>query len=555
MEDAPFSRPQRAPSRRRDLLLLALGLALLLGPPLARRALWEPDEARYAEIPREMVTTGDWVTPRINGVRYFEKPPLFYWTEAVSIRLFGKGEGGVRLPLALFAFLGLASVYAVGRDRFGRRTALLAAGVLATSPLYFGLANVVSLDLPVSALLTAGLLSFLNATAKPPGWERRLWLWGFFAAAALATLTKGLIGMVIPGGVILLWILLTRRWRALALAFQPSGLLLFLAVAVPWHLLAAAANHDFLRFYFVHEHFERYLTPVHQRTAPFWFFGPVLLGGMLPWTAFLPQALVSAFRERREGRDEALFLAVWAATVFLFFSLSDSKLIPYILPAVPPLALLASRELARAWETRSLPRGATLSLALLFVPVGAALLYPGLPLSPKGLLYSEMLGGHRYLLGASLLALGALPHWLQRRSGARPAIAALVLASALFLTCLFAPLPRFDALRSAKGVASALRPLLREGDEVAVYGNYLHGLAYYLERRITVVDYLGELEFGTVSEPRTRAWMIGGAELQARFRGPGRVYVVADERRARRLTPLTGRRVAEVGPYRILSNR
>jgi len=557
-----FSAPLSA-SRFRDLLLLVLGVAFLLGPHLGRRALWEPDEARYSEIPREMLATGDWVTPRINGVRYFEKPPLFYWAEAASMRVFGAGDAHAaraprerpqRLALALFALLGIAGVYLVGREVFGRRAALLAAAVLATTPLYFGLGNAITLDLPVSALLTVALLSFLNATTKPPGWERRLWLWGFFAAAALATLTKGLIGVVIPAMVIGPWILATRRWRLIALALQPSGLLLFLAVAAPWHLLAARANSDFLWFYFVHEHFQRYLSKVHLRYEPPWFFVPVLLGGMLPWSAFLPKALLSAFRTKDERREEALFLVLWAGMVFLFFSLSSSKLIPYILPAVPPLALLIGRELAAVWEGGRFPRGAVLALALVFVPLGVALL-PNLPLSAKGHLYSQLLGGFRYLLAASLILLGSVPYALQRLGRPRQAVAACVASSALFLSALFAPLPRFDALRSAKGVAEILRPRLRAGDEVAVYRDYLHGLAFYLERRITVVDYLGELEFGVRSEPRTQEWMIDGGELRRRWQGTGMVYVVVDKRYPKRVAAIEGRPIGESGPYRVLANR
>ncbi|HEV7518506.1 MAG TPA: glycosyltransferase family 39 protein, partial [Thermoanaerobaculia bacterium] len=157
--------PSAAPrgSWRRDLLLLALGFALLYGPHLGRRALWSPDEGRYAEIPREMVATGDWITPRLNGVKYFEKPPLFYWLEAGALRLFGPGEWAVRLAPALFALLGILAVYAAGRRLFGRQAGLWAGIVLGTSPLWFGLGEAVTLDMAVSALLTGALLAFLFA--------------------------------------------------------------------------------------------------------------------------------------------------------------------------------------------------------------------------------------------------------------------------------------------------------------------------------------------------------------------------------------------------------
>lgn len=329
-----------------DLVLLTLGVSLLLGPHLGRRALWEPDEGRYAEIPREMLATGDFVTPRLNGVKYFEKPPLFYWIEAGAMRALGSAEWVLRLPAALFALGGCQAVYAAGRRLFGRRAGLLAAAVLATSPLYFGIGQVVILDMAVSVLLTVALLAFLLATREPPGWRRRLRLWAFWAAAALAVLTKGLIGIVLPALVIGAWIVLFRRWDTLRMALQPSGIALFLLVAVPWHLLVVRANPEFAWFYFVHEHFLRYTTKIHNRYKPFWFFLPVLAVGLLPWTFFLPRALQQALAAEGEERQETAFLLLWAGLIFVFFSLSDSKLVPYVLPVAPPLALLLGRVLA-----------------------------------------------------------------------------------------------------------------------------------------------------------------------------------------------------------------
>src|SRR5947199_3447751 len=177
----------------RDLLLLAFGFALLFGPHLGRRALWSPDEGRYAEIPREMVASGDYVTQRLNGIKYFEKPPLFYWAEAGALRLFGPEEWALRLAPALFALLGVLAVYAAGRRLYGRRAGLGAGAVLATSPLWFGLGEAITLDMAVSSLLTLAFLAFLFASRAETVWRRRLWIWAFYAAAALATLTKGLI--------------------------------------------------------------------------------------------------------------------------------------------------------------------------------------------------------------------------------------------------------------------------------------------------------------------------------------------------------------------------
>ena len=244
----------------RDALLLAVLLAVFFGFELGGRALWHPDEGRYSEIPRAMVASGDYVTPRLNGVKYFEKPALFYWMQAGSIKLFGVNEWALRLWPALLALAGCLAVYGAGRKLFGRRAGLIAAIVLATSPLYYLLARIITLDMAVSVLLTGALLSFLLGVREPPGRTRSLYLYAFYALCAAATLTKGLIGIVIPAMVIGAWIVLLWDWRLLRAIHLPTGLLLFFVLAAPWHVLAARANPEFAQFYFIHEHFQRYLT-------------------------------------------------------------------------------------------------------------------------------------------------------------------------------------------------------------------------------------------------------------------------------------------------------
>src|SRR5512147_1445409 len=322
----------------RDLVVLTLAIGLLFAFMLGNRPLSVPDEGRYVEIPREMVATGDYLTPRLNGVKYLEKPPLFYWLESLSIHLFGLKEFTLRLWPALFALFGCLAVYGAGKRLYGRRSGLIAAVVLATSVLYYALSRDIILDMPVSVLLTAALLSFLVGTHETPGLKRRLFLWGFYAFAGLAVMTKGLIGILIPGMIIGAWIVMLGEWRILRTIYFPSGIVLFLLITAPWHILAGRVNPEFLNFYFIHEHFQRYLTKIHGRYRPAWYFIPVLLAGLFPWTPLLAQAVTfstpSSWRERHEHRD-ALFLMLWAGLVFLFFSVSDSKLIPYILPVLP----------------------------------------------------------------------------------------------------------------------------------------------------------------------------------------------------------------------------
>jgi 4-amino-4-deoxy-L-arabinose transferase-like glycosyltransferase len=560
----PLASPPSRKSWLTDLLLLVVVFAALLGPSIGRRALWEPDEGRYAEIPREMVATGDYLTPRIDGIKYFEKPPLVYWVTAAAIRIAGTSEAAVRSPIALFALLGGMAVYVAGRRLFGRAAGLWSALALATSPLYLGLGQVLSLDMPVSALLTASLLAFLQAVREPPGWNRRLLLWAFYAAAALAVLSKGLIGVLIPALVIGAWILLTRQWRLIPVALAPTGILVFLAIAAPWHLLASRAHPEFAWFYFVHEHFQRYLTKVHNRYEPPWYFVPVLLGGLLPWSLFLPQALKNGWRTEPAERRETLFLALWAALVFGFFSMSDSKLMPYVLPAVPPLALLVGRWLARVMKYgQETDQPSPLRPALrLLLPLGlilaaAVVFWPAPPEESKDHAFLALLGAFRHGLAFCFAFIALAPFALDRLKKQRASLAALLLGNALLFTTLGALAPRFDVYRSTQPLAETLLPQLRPEDEVASYHFYPHTLAYYLKRRITIVGYTGELEFGTRHDD-TRSWVIDDLEFWRRWNGPGRVFLVVDTQHKKPL-PVQLARAREVeareGVFRVVVNR
>lgn len=534
LADAALSPDEPVPSSSRrawvEPLLLACALIAWFGYDLGTRALWSPDEGRYAEIPRAMVESGDYVTPRLNGVKYFEKPPLVYWLTAGSIKAFGLNEWALRLWPALFAVLGCLTVYFVGRRLYGRRTGMLAAGVLATAPLYHFMGDVLTLDMPVSALLTIALGAFLLGVRSPTGMTRRLLLYAFYASAALAVLAKGLIGIVLPSLIIGAWMMLLGEWRLLRAIHLLGGALIFLAIAVPWHVLAARANPEFASFYFIHEHLERYLTTVHHRYQPPWFFVPVLLAGLYPWLVFLPQALRARlpgiWRERRRYADR-WFLILWAAVPFLFFSASNSKLIPYILPVVPPLALLLGRWLALASEQPGgLPRAPFIVLLALGIAVSAGFAFAGAlaPDNPKVVEITGQLGAGQHLMAGALLLAGVIPLFARYRY-APWALASVIIGAAVVVAIFDLNLARLDVGRSAKGLALTLKPALRAGDEVMVYREYYQDLPVYLERRVTVVDWKGELEFGTTVED-TGAWMIDEPAFRRRWTEPRTIYLL-----------------------------
>jgi 4-amino-4-deoxy-L-arabinose transferase-like glycosyltransferase len=509
----------------KDLVLLTVLFAVLFGTLLGSRPLSVPDEGRYVEISREMAVTGDYVTPRLNGVKYFEKPVLLYWLEAFSIRIFGLDEFVLRLWPALFALFGCLAVYGAGSRLYGRGTGLIAATVLATCGLYYALSRAIILDMPLSVLLTIALLLFLVGSREPSGMRRRLHFWGFYVFAALAVMTKGLVGLLIPGMIIVAWIALLGEWRLLRSIHLPSGIALFLLVAAPWHILAGSANPEFFNFYFVHEHFLRYLTTVHDRYEPAWYFIPVLLAGLFPWSPFLAQAIhfsmPGSWQERHEHRD-ALFLVLWAALVFLFFSASGSKLAPYLLPAFPPLALLIGRYLAAAWDSADLPgirAGFVIAIVVMLAMGVAGMALPFASSRPE----LGQLGHYLVVLGAVLAAGGAATWLLLRTKGIRRALPALALSFSVFLALGNAPAARIET-QSAGPLVDELKSRLQPGDEVACFSMYYQDLPVYLGQRVTVVNWKGELAFG-MSVEDTSAWMIDHDTFSKRWNGPNRMYL------------------------------
>ena len=516
----------------RDVLILSFVIGLLFSFMLGSRAFWEPDEGRYVEIPREMVTTGNYVTPRLDGVIYLEKPALFYWLESASIRLFGLNQWSMRLWPALLGLLGCIAVYLAGRRLYGRPAGLIAAIVLATNVLYYALARIITIDMPITALLSISMLAFLLGTKEPKGTRRRWLMWTFYAFAALSVLAKGLIGIVFPGMVIGAWILIRNDWRLLRSIYLPSGLLLLLAIAAPWHILVARANPTFLHYYFIRQHFERYLTTVAHRYEPVWFFIPITLAGLYPWTVFLFQALrhslPASWAEREQERD-GLYLVLWVVLILAFFSLSDSKLIPYILPIFPPLAILIGRYLAPAWHGTEVPGMRAGLWTLLAASAALAALLIAAPrltaANPKIGIYTAMLSRYLYAMAATLMAGSVAALILVYRRRPLHSLVVTAVMGAIFLSILASGLPLMDSKNSVKALALDLKPLLGPHTEVMNYHAYYQDLPAYIGRTVTIVGFKGELAYGTTLE-NDSAWIIGDRTFWRRWQSPRTIYML-----------------------------
>ena len=506
----------------------------LLAWRLGSAPLENPDEGRYAEIPREMVASGDWVTPRLNGVPYFEKPPLMYWAVAASEEVLGPGEWSVRLAPALLAVGGILLTYSAARRLHGRDAGFWSALVLGTSLLYLALGHLVLLDLAVSVFMAATLFCFILGVGEEPGARRRLLFYGLYVSAALATLTKGFMGFLITGAVMLLWLVLIGQWRRLRPLYLPSGLAIFLAIAAPWHVLAAQRNPGWAHFYIVYEHWQRYLESGHGRTQPFWYFIPVLLVGLFPWTGFLwssfGDALAGGWARRRENAP-AWFFAIWVGFIFLFFSASKSKLPTYILPVFPAIAVVAGRWFAdilqRPDAFQRMKPGLRI-FGFLCGLVAAALcvvvLRPGMIREPG---QAAELRPFAFVL-AAILCVGGMRALIPRggSAAARGAVVALTATFIFMFGVLLFAMPLID-VRSTKDLAIAARGLVKPGDRVYCYHGFFHDFTYYSRGEVGLVNYTDELELQFLDPAERRARFIDDAEFRSEWSGPGRVFAVA----------------------------
>jgi 4-amino-4-deoxy-L-arabinose transferase-like glycosyltransferase len=544
------------------LVLIAFWLAIYVAGMFSPALLDDADSV-HAEAAREMITRHDWVTLHANGLRYLEKAPLMYWGVAGSYELFGIKEWSTRLPLALGVLGLLMATYWVGRDSYGETAGFYSALVLGTAVGPYLFTRFLIPDLLVALWLTLSFFFFLRSLREES--PSRLTCWGLAVACALNVLTKGLIGLVFPLVVIVVFLTLTGNLRHLRKLRLGSSLLVFLAVAAPWHVLAAVRNPaqgpapGFLWFYFVNEHFLRYLNkrvPRDYDTVPLLIFWGLLLVWLLPWSAFLPQALKKASIRLREWgslRDESqranLLNILWVAVVVGFFSFSTRQEY-YMIPALPGLALMIGNWLQQEQDSPdpSPERNAGRVSSTLLLAVGAIVFTIGTAFA----LYSQTPGpntdladllkknpqeyalsfGHFFdltpramgafrgpLLGFSFCWLvGTSLNWYWRRRR-RPAWGNLTLALMMvgLLACVHSALVTFSPILSSKPLAQAIRQHYRDGDVVVVDGEYESGssLNFYLGAPLRILH-----------EPSANLW------FGARFPDAPHVFETQDSFRA-----------------------
>jgi len=486
------------------LFLLPLLLYVVTLPVLP---LMEPDETRYALIPQYMNATGDYLTPHLKEVAYLEKPPLAYWATALAFKICGENAFAARLPAGLAAWGCLLLVYGMGCFFHDRKSGLYGAAVLSVSLLPFALGRINILDMPLTFFLCLAIWCGFRFLHEPAGAARNRWRYGFYGSCALAFLTKGVIGVVFPPAVLLLYLFWCRRWRDIPRLTSPGGIVIFAVPVGAWLLLVQQANPDFLWFFFVHEHFLRYTTEIHERVAPFWYYLPVVFFGATPWWAYLFPAIAGLPRQGRGlfRPEEIRLFAVWAGFILVFFSFSSSKLASYIAPVMLPLAVITGH-LFRVYELREgkagKATGAPPPAWSLLPPVLQGVALGGLTAVPLFVEEYRRLGppgGCWLWLALPLLlaaALTVIPEMMRRRAKTGW-FAAVYLCFALYLASLLLPLSHYlTPGKSALDVVRAVREYVPPAAVLYQYRQTMYGIDFYTGRQTPVVEDLGELKFG-----------------------------------------------------------
>jgi 4-amino-4-deoxy-L-arabinose transferase-like glycosyltransferase len=495
-------------TRRVALILVPLLCAPLFLAGLGRLGLNDPDEGRNAEVAREMLTTGELITPRINGAVYLDKPPVFFWLAAATMAIAGPGEIGARLPSALAAVGVIGLTVWFGRRRFGDRAAILAGVVLALSPLFVVFGRLVIFDMLLLLFTTVSTMAAFEAMeAERPG---RVAAILFFIAAALGTMTKGPVALVVPLLVAVTWAFVSGRPALLGRLRWGTGLPIYLALIAPWPLLIEARHPGYLRYAVLGENLARMTANPYETARPFHFYAKVIVPGLFPWL-LLPATQGVAAIARRLRRAPApppapdaraaRFVITWLAVLIVFFSVITSKRPSYILPCAVPVALLAARLVVRALDSER--ARAILASALVATGVASVALAAGAWIAGAVLTSTAMTDDRHaplleqtglFRLTAVALLAAAVILFLVRRSP-RPAL--VIAAAVLPLVCLL-PVARaasrqVESARSSRDVSRYLAGRLGPADKVVCYEEFKPGLGFYLRRPIDQVTRAGRI--------------------------------------------------------------
>jgi 4-amino-4-deoxy-L-arabinose transferase-like glycosyltransferase len=486
-------------------VLLLVVAACMFFAGVGRLALIEPDEGRNAEVAREMLAKGDWITPHFNNFAYLDKPPVFFWAVASSFKVAGLSEASARFPSALAALLTVFLAWFLARRMFENSTALYAGIVLATAPLVVVFARDVIFDMMLTLFVTGAMVCYWLREAGSE--QRKLLDFLFFAAMGLATLTKGPVGFLLPLLSIAAYQALRGKLGRLKQLNWGLGLLTFFAITLPWFIAVSVRHPDFPQYAFWQESLERFATGHSHRAGPIYYYLIIFLAGFLPWSFFLLYAGLHRIRRWKELRQEqlapVLFLLSWMGVIFVFFSVSQSKLPGYFLPAMIPLSILmakvwtgpesAQEGRAPDWLTGGFATLIALGIIIAAVPHFQHFLFPHGRLQrkmPHDVL--ALLGPTMLYTGVILAALGIIGRNLCARArDNKPTVVMFAVVACCFPLMLvrwFRPLEHFASAKSSRALAQTL--LKSPQRNLPIYGYYYFrtGLPFYLRRPVGLIS-------------------------------------------------------------------
>jgi 4-amino-4-deoxy-L-arabinose transferase-like glycosyltransferase len=500
-----------------------------------------PDEGRYSAVAREMIFSGDYITPRLDGIPFLDKPILYYWLQVIAMKLFGVTEWALRFfPMAI-GILNCLITYTCIRFCFNRRTGLLAAILLASMPLYFCGAHYANLDLEVAAWISMTLLFFL--TGLHTGHSRYFYL--AYIASALAFLTKGMIGIAFPSLICGLWIVLTWQWKILTKIKLPLGLIIFGSLVAPWYILAQRANPAFFHFFFITQQVTRFLAAANfNNENPWWFYLPVVLAGAVPWSIFSLSALWHAWLKRRSNK-KVLFIFIWFSVILLFFSMPSSKVVGYIISALPPLAILIAVYLDKHLHSFS-P-----NYMLGYIAIAACLAATLVSVSSLHILaIAPDFNCYLYLMAAGLVASALFTcywYWVKRPIS----FLATCLITNVFLLLTLVHGAYLINTDTVKPLLPQLAAIRKPSDAIINYYKFYQDIPLYLGERVLLVadwtspnipkrdNWVRELWYGMNMQP-THPWLIDDAAFLKYWRGKARVFVFVNRNYLQQLKNTVG---------------
>ncbi len=477
------------------ILILLLLCLLLFFLHLGDRPLWDRDEGEHSSTSKDMVLTGDWITPKLNGVNFYDKPILHYWFVAISLLMFGFTEFAARFPAAMLALGGVVATYLLGRRMFGVTGGFLSAVILGTSPEYVVLGRSVVHDSSLAFFMTLAFLFFYFGFKSER--HRKLYFLLFYASLGFAVLAKGPVGVILPALVIGLFLLLDGKLGFLKKMEIGWGIFVFLIIAAPWYVLVSLRNSDYGAYFFIQNNVMRFLSPNALHRDSFYYYFPVLLGGFFPWSCFLPFVVLRALiGPLKKIKEDHLYLFLWFFVIFAFFSVAQSKVATYIFPLFPALSLLVGSVWIDLMEspTSLLRKGFIYSYILIFLIPVVGLLY--LWIAPPIRLKTEFgvdVTGMNYLvlwmLGAVALAFSLL---LRKRL----MTSFLILVGAVVSIALFVDLvilPSVNPYLSTKDLAVKLDRSTPPGEKMVLCRTLEGGALFYTDRRILVLRTAAEV--------------------------------------------------------------